>query len=297
MRIARWIFAIGLVACSSSGSSPSWHAASDDAGDDAGTAGDDGGDPGEAGPPTCDAGAKTGSAKGGSVTAPGGLNVVVRVPAGYDPTIASPFVMVFAPAGGDAAATEQFTGYTPVAMKRGYIIAYADHVSPTTMSVIKQAAQAIPTVTGKWCVDPKRIYLTGHSDGGTVAELTAYAGYATVAAIAPSASGVTASNLAAASCPKAPISAMEIHSTGDQLFPVSQGFGADVAKSWAKCESCASTPGPKEKDGCIPYPGCAGGTEVRYCEGSAPHGYWPPAADPPPTDSQIFDFFDRHTAP
>jgi len=58
-------------------------------------------DASEAGAPTCPAGAKTGSKSGGSVTAPGGTNVIVRVPKNYDPTTAYPFLMVFDPAGAD----------------------------------------------------------------------------------------------------------------------------------------------------------------------------------------------------
>jgi polyhydroxybutyrate depolymerase len=252
---------------------------------------------GEAGSATCPVGAKSGSASGGTVTINvdgNTVNVLVRVPPGYVPTQAYPFVMVYAPAGATAAINESFTGLTPEAQKRGYIIAYADNSlfnAQRAETEVQESAGAIPAVTAQWCVDPKRIYVTGHSNGGTITEVIGAQQLATLAAIAPSAAGISASVFQMVGCPSAPLPEMEMHSSGDQLFPISQGFGAQVAQAWAKCDGCGSSPSPPDSDGCIDYSGCSSGVEVRYCQGTAAHGVWPGL------NKAIFNFFDQFTAP
>jgi polyhydroxybutyrate depolymerase len=249
------------------------------------------------GPATCPVGAMTGSPSGGTLTITvvgNPVNLLVRVPPNYVATAGSPFVMVFAPAGLTASNNEQFTGLTSEAMKRGYIIAYADNSlfnSTQLPQEVQQSAAAIPAVTAKWCVDPKRIYATGHSNGGSLSEVIGVEQLVTFAAISPSASGVPASVMQSFGCPKAPLPVLEVHSSGDQLFPLAQGFGADVAKFWAGCDGCNATPSAPDSTGCIQYTGCSGGAEVDYCQGTAAHGVWPGR------DKQIFDFFDRFTAP
>jgi polyhydroxybutyrate depolymerase len=248
---------------------------------------------------TCPTGAKSGSASGAMLTITvdeNPVSVLVRPPPGYSATTAYPFVMVFAPSG--AATPDQnegFTGLTPLANARGYIIAYANNslFSETGLfTQIQQSAAAIPAVTAKWCVDPKRIYATGHSNGGTITEVIAAKGWATLAAIAPSAAGFNGSNFMSVGCPSSRIPEMEIHSTGDQLFPVSQGFGANVATMWASCDGCNATPSAADSDGCIDYSGCKANVEVRYCQGTDPHPVWPTHLN-----GAIFDFFDRFSSP
>src|SRR5262249_17484693 len=150
---------------------------------------------------------------------------------------------------------------------------------------LKDSAAAIPAVTAKWCVDPNRIYATGNSNGGSLSEVIAAREYAPLAAIAPNAAGVSATVFRQIGCPKAPSPGMERHASGDDLFPLSAGYGADVAKEWAKCDGCDLTPSAPTPDGCTGYTGCASGVEVKYCQDTGPHGAWP-ARNP-----AIFDFF------
>jgi len=241
-------------------------------------------------PGACAAGAKTGNPMGGTLMA-AGVNVVVRTPPGYDATKGYPFVMVYAPAGAMATDSESFTMLTPEAQQRGYVIAYADNISASGgPSAVQQASTTIPAVTDKWCIDPKRVYATGHSDGGTVTEAIGAYGYATLAAIAPSATGIDSPTFMQIGCPKAPLPVMDMHSSGDDLFPISMAFGADVAKDWAQCDKCGSTPSMPDSNNCVRYTGCASGVEVQYCQGSAPHPTWPGL------NTAIFDFFGRFTA-
>ena len=293
------IFGLALAACSSSSSSSSAVAAGDDGGDNEAGGSEAGGDggAGKAAAATCPDGAKTGSPSGGTLTITVGGNavtVIVRVPPGYVATEAHPFVMVYAPSSANAAQNEQFTGLTPEARKRGYVIAYADNSLFDQSQIneeIKESAAAIPAVTAEWCIDPKRIYMTGYSNGGTITETVAIKQWATLAAVAPAAAGLKESVFQNFGCPQGPLPVMEMHSTGDLLFPVASGFGADVAKQWATCDGCNPAPGAPDTDGCIHYTGCSHGVEVTYCESTGVHGLWQGL------NTQIFDFFDRFTAP
>ena len=54
----------------------------------------------------------------------------------------------------------------------GYVIAYADHISPGPGEAPVIAAATIPKeIATHWCIDEDRIFATGHSNGGTIAEV------------------------------------------------------------------------------------------------------------------------------
>lgn len=197
----------------------------------------------------------------------------VRTPNDYDPRIAYPLLMVYAPAGTSAARSEKFTDLTPYATAAGFVVAYARHRRMSIPTIIELST--IPgLVAKKWCIDEKRIYPAGHSDGGTVALALAILEQTRTlpAAIAPSAAGMRGVDLAEFSCPT-PLPVMVMHSADDKLFP---GFGAEVAAWWAACNKCNPTPGPLMENGCVAYPNCAGGVATWYCEGAGSHATWPP---------------------
>ena len=277
------IFALSL-GCSSKDGAP--------LADDTGTTDDTGDDtatdaPGETPPATaCAPGEKTGAAgKTDGLKTAVGTKYNVRTAATYDPTAATPLVIVYAPAGGDPATTESFTKLTPDVTARGWMIAYLDHLTPSTPAIAKNAASIAQLVSDQWCVDPTRIYLTGHSDGGSTASIVAIGKLVGAAALGPSAAGVNGAYLASQKCP-APLPVMVMHGKNDTLFP---GFGKEAADWWQKCFKC--TAGAALPNGCIPYTGCEGGVEVRYCERNATHPQWPAM------NADLLDFFARFTLP
>ncbi|MBN1335273.1 MAG: poly(3-hydroxybutyrate) depolymerase [Deltaproteobacteria bacterium] len=247
-------------------------------------------DTGEAPPVDCEPGTREGAAgETDGLESADGISYNVRAPAEYDPTRAHPLLVVYAPAGGDPDTTEDFTRLTQDALDAGMVIAYPDHVSPTSASVIERLGRIPGEVAARWCIDPERVYLTGHSDGGSTASVIAIWELLdpAPAAIAPSAAGVDADWVEAAGCP-GPMPVMVLHSTGDTLFSVSQGFGEAVAQWWATCNACGPKPTAPLEDGCVAWPDCAEGTEVLYCEGTRAHGYWPSL------NASMIAFFGRH---
>jgi polyhydroxybutyrate depolymerase len=243
-----------------------------------------------------------------------GIHFAVRTPTNYNDTIAHPLLMVYAPAGRDRSEAEEHTYLTKEATMAGFIIAYADHRGLSPEAVV-QLAEIPKLIEQKWCIDKKRIFLTGHSDGGTIAMATAfYNGTKHIpAAIAPSAVGMREEDLADRNCVK-PTPVMLMHSSRDKLFP---NFGKEAIEWWAKCNKCttktysvndrkapatgdkwgwenyykqeleqkaqdlkAGQPLPytspvKDVEGCVAYRGCKNGVQTWYCEGSGPHPEWP----------------------
>ncbi len=155
-------------------------------------------------------------------------------------------------------------------------------MSPDT---IEKLAEIPGLIEKKWCIDHKRIFLTGHSDGGTTAMAIAFLNGTKhiPAAIAPSAMGIRGEDLKAYQCPD-PLSVMLMHSSQDTLFP---GYGKEAIQWWAACNGCEATPPVKDGDGCVTYKGCKNNVATRYCEGTGSHTTWPG------NNKAIIEFFRR----
>ncbi len=220
----------------------------------------------------CHTGARGGraGASDGEVSAEG-LQYHLRTPSNYDATVAHPLLMVYAAAGQSGHASERMTGLTPAATAAGFVVVYADH-RPLSIPAIEQLGTIPGSVANKWCIDETRVYVTGHSDGGTAAlALAVLDKTKTVpAAIAPSAAGWTGKDLDAYRCP-APIPVMVMHGANDRLFP---GWGTQTSAWWAECNGCGVAKTKKVEGGCVAYQGCKSGGATLYCEGAGSHRDW-----------------------
>jgi polyhydroxybutyrate depolymerase len=201
------------------------------------------------------------------------LTFAVRTPSNYDPTRAYPLLVVFPPAGFKRRQSETFYGLTTEATRRGFIVAYSDHIGLSPTAVAQQAKVAA-TVASFFCVDEASIAYLGHSDGGLMAEgIPAYAPKASAAphSIVASAAGITSEDLGSMACPSIP-AVMIVHSRTDERFP---DFGRGTATYWGRCAACAPANLNALADGCRDFSGCAEGRRVTYCETSLPHKRWP----------------------
>lgn len=228
------------------------------------------------GAPSSTCALNTRSAAGGvhddEETTAGAIRYSVRTPSNYDPSIQHPLLLVYAAAGQSRAASERFTGLTRAATGAGFIVAYTDH-RRLSVRVLDELAKIPGEVAQKWCIDTGRIYLTGHSDGGTAAAAMAFRPDDGLepAGIAASAAGVRGVDLEGYECPQG-MRIMILHNRDDELFA---GFGEEAAQWWASCKGCDGATAGMRDDGCKDFGDCAGGGAVRYCEGDGGHRRWP----------------------
>ena len=231
----------------------------------------------------CDPGTKPGSAGASNdEKTSAGIRYMVKTPVNYNSSIAHPLLMVYAPGGRNRYESENYMYLTQEATAAGFIVAYADH-RPMTPETVEKLAEIPALIEKKWCIDKKRIFLTGHSDGGTTAMGIAFlTGTKHIpAAIAPSAVGIRGEDLKEYQCPN-PLPVMVMHSSHDTLFP---GYGKEAIQWWATCNGCDTASSVKDADGCVTYSGCKNNVATRYCEGTGKHPEWPGK------NKAIIDFF------
>ena len=211
-----------------------------------------------------------------------GIRYMVKTPGNYNSSMAHPLLMVYAPARTNRYESEDFMDLTQEATAAGFIVAYADH-RKMTPETIEALAEIPGLIEKKWCIDKKRIFLTGHSDGGTIAMGSAFINGTKhiPAAIAPSAAGIRGEDLKEYHCPN-PLPVMVMHSSHDTLFP---GYGSEAIQWWAACNGCETASSVTDADGCVTYRGCKNNVPTRYCEGTGTHPEWPGK------NKAIIDFF------
>ncbi|MDH4154846.1 MAG: hypothetical protein OEV01_13755, partial [Nitrospira sp.] len=141
----------------------------------------------------CLAGSRPGAAGAtdGKVSAEG-IKYMVRTPSNYDASFAHPLLMVYTPAGMSRWTSERLSGLTTEATRAGFVVVYTDH-KQLSIPTVEQLGTIPSQVAKEWCIDEKRVYATGHSDGGTASLMLAVLDKTkkVPTAIAPSAAGVT----------------------------------------------------------------------------------------------------------
>jgi polyhydroxybutyrate depolymerase len=144
------------------------------------------------------------------------------------PRARRPVVVMLPGAGQPGAYAEQYTGYSALADRHGFLVAYPTAAGASAFWNVsgKQAGKpddvaylrkVITTLTGKQvCGDPARVGLTGGSNGGGMTAHMACAAADLLAAAAPVSGGFSS----LPPCrPARPIPILEIHSLRDPIVP------------------------------------------------------------------------------
>ena len=210
--------------------------------------------------PACAAGATTPPSK----VAGAPLDTVLRVPArarGHR----APLILALHFASGTGAQMEQATQYTPEAARVGFAVAYPTASANNFWSIdgdlvkLQTTLDAIERVA---CVDPRRVYVSGISNGGFMATVLACRMAGRIAAAALFAPGVNGIGDCA---PSRPVSVLEVHGTSDPIVPYGDipGFVA----GWAKRDGCSSRSTAQRRSATVTifrWPGCRGGAQVEH---------------------------------
>ncbi|RMG20106.1 MAG: hypothetical protein D6729_03620 [Deltaproteobacteria bacterium] len=270
-----------------------------------GGAGDGG--PGDGG---IDGGRDGGTAEGPCVTgglAPGDHNLslvhdgrlrryLLHVPTGGDPTAPRPLVLDFHGFSGWKEQQAEYTRYPQLADEEGFLVAHpdgtgtprgwnaggccgsADAEDVDDVGFVRAMVEQIRRVS---CVDPRRVYATGFSNGGMFSHRLACEASDLIAAVVPVAGGNLLSDDACQ--PSRPVPVLHFHGTADPIvrYEGSRLGFPDIPvmmAEWAARDGCDAVPVEISRMGdvhCETWPGCAGGVEVTLCTIDGGGHVWP----------------------
>lgn len=210
---------------------------------------------------------------------------VLSVPAGYDPNVPTTLVFAWHGLGGDGALARLYFGVEQASAGQA-IFVYPDALPLASMggqtgwelvdggSDVRFFDTLLAEFSANLCIDPDRVFSTGHSFGGYMSNALGCFRADVLRAIAPVAGGPPFG-----ACQDARVAAWMTHGTADAVVPFAQGQAAlDSVLGRNECgtESAAVAPDP-----CVAYDGCDPDHPVTWC----PHDIadqsghlWPPFA-------------------
>ncbi|HEY2511959.1 MAG TPA: PHB depolymerase family esterase [Polyangiaceae bacterium] len=254
---------------------------------------------------------------------------VVHVPASYDPSKPTPLVLNFHGYRMSPKLEDWLTEMSAKADAAGFVVVYPQGVgSPTSFNAgiccgsaahdnvddVAFTGAMLDRLEADLCIDARRVYATGMSNGGFMSHRLGCAMADRIAAIAPVA-GVNGDPICS---PSRPVPVLDFHGTDDPTVPydgdAKRGWLSAPAsvEGWAKRDGCdaeriESSPGAHVR--CVTRNHCQGGAEVTLCTVEGAGHTWPGGATVPwivaqgstnhevSADDLIWDFFQKHPMP
>jgi polyhydroxybutyrate depolymerase len=192
----------------------------------------------------------------------------VYVPPTYRKGTPAPLVILLHGYSGTSADVGEYIDLQPVAAARGFLYVRPNGTKDSTGNQFWNATDAccdlngvgvddsgylatlIGDLTSTYSVDPRRIYVIGHSNGGFMAHRMA-CDHADLVAGIVSLAGATFEDTSKCR-PTTAVSVLQVHGTADNTIPYDGGSvgGAEfpaapvTAKDWATLDHCTATPTP-----------------------------------------------------
>lgn len=228
---------------------------------------------------------------------------LIHVPPSYKHDKPMPVVLNFHGGGGNATSQVELTGMNETADSAGFIAVYPSGSGRLKMFLtfnagsccgyardkdiddVRYAEGLLDDLNSIFCVDPARIYATGHSNGAMMSYLLACELSDRIAAVA-----AVAGPMGIESCkPTRPVPILHFHGTADQCAPFAGGVGkskdAGVFRSvdnslaqWEKIDECDGETRVTYESGhvtCTTFGECRNGAEVTLCEIAGGGHAWP----------------------
>lgn len=231
----------------------------------------------------------------------------VHVPPNYDRSKKTPLVFNFHGYSQSGTEQERVSGLNSVADREGFIVIYADglrgYETGLSASVLRSwnagsccaegqyaatddvgfVTRVLSTVEDRFCIDNKRVYSTGFSNGGFLSHRLACEMSDRFAAIGPVAgvNGMSPCN------PTRPVPVMHFHGSKDNVVPYNGNTTGFISvrtsmNDWAQRNGCGSTPAVLSTRGdvtCESYPSCSAGADSVLCSVSDGGHQWPGGED------------------
>jgi polyhydroxybutyrate depolymerase len=214
---------------------------------------------------------------------------ILHVPTSYKGDTPVPLLLDFHPMiFGTAASQRRSSGYAEIADKEGFIVAYADGIDNawnlgpccTKSRDVDDFGLALALVErfkSEGCIDEKRVYAAGYSNGGGLSHYLACKSADVFAATSPAAFDL----IEEVKCePSRPISVVIFRGTADNIVPYTGGVSTPPTaypldpihflgavgtfKKWAEVDGCTGEPSAGS-GGCQTYTQCKDGVQVTLC--------------------------------
>jgi len=254
---------------------------------------------------------------------------IVHLPPGYDGSKRTPLVLNWHGLSSDASQQELFSGMDTVADSQGFVLVYPNSpdmswnagtccaFSATSRNDVGFAIALIQKIQSETCIDSKRIYTTGMSNGAFMTYALGCEHADVFAAIAP-----VAGKVGVTGCmPSRSVPLMAFHGTADPLVAYYAGTLSadmlsvpDTVEKWGSQDGCSGASDPvglQMEDGgdeggpgiliesdagggeasggpavtyqmgtvtCQTYSGCTGGATVTLCSALGEGHCWPGTA-------------------
>ncbi len=249
---------------------------------------------------------------------------VLHVPPGYDHRTPTPVVFAFHGYSNSPALQEQWSQMSAKAAEAGFILVYPYGtglvpgwnagdccLTGTGVDDVSFVSAMIDQLDSELCIDPRRVYATGFSNGGFLSHRLACELSDRIAAIAPVAGVMGIDGCA----PSRPMPVLHMHGTLDLVVPyngsVLIGYEpvADTIADWVERDACRGAPVVSYQSGdvtCERYESCDAGAEVELCTIEGGGHTWPGGANiigggattqDISANDYLWDFFMAHPLP
>lgn len=242
---------------------------------------------------------------GGTVTRTlGERSYLLNVPAGLTSTEV-PLLLSLHGFGSTGSQDEMFTGWTPFAASKGFIVAYPQARpseyggawDPYTAQSADVAflRDVVADISATWCVDPRRVHVDGWSNGAVMSQRVACSEADTFASVTSYGGGTpTVGGFATSCAPSRPISVGLFAGQWDFTYA---GLASN-ASEWRAIDTCAPTPSPTtDTYGSTDTYACAGGTTVLARTVSLTSHNWPSGARGEDQRTRMWAFFTANPRP
>lgn len=231
----------------------------------------------------------------------------LHVPAGLSGS-SVPLLLDLHGGGGNGRIYESLTGWSTYAdQQRDFIVAYPNSQMygfwnyGEGSSEVTFLRNVVASIASKYCIDLRRVYVDGHSNGGLMADRLACDAASTFAAFAPYAGSSAQAALqptGMGGCnPSRPVPIAFFHGDQDTSAPIAyQQANRDW---WINRNGCATTPTTStDTYGSLAvYSPCAGGADIWWRVVANQTHAWPTGAKGEDQRNRMWAFFDAHPLP